>query len=161
MEQVKVLGKLHQLSERVQEQDDNKHRWQQWANERLVVQLDSLKLPHSGRKMLAVLHQEGGMNQRNLAQKLGISPQAVSETVKKLETQGCITKVSGNQKNENLISLTPLGEELALLLFEIISHHAQEVFEGFTSEEVALLGKLLDKLLERQSEQEAGCDNSH
>lgn len=147
MEQIKVLEKLHRISELISEKDKEAHPWEQLPDPILAEKLEKLHLSHSGRKLLVVLKKEGSCNQRNLALKLGISPQAVSETVKKLEFHGCIQKTNGNQKNENLISLTTLGDEFAQFLKQIIYDHANMVFSSFSQEEVSLLGDLLEKLL--------------
>lgn len=148
MTQVEVLAKLHQLSETVQEKRERgQQRWSEDEKESFD-KLHALKLPHSGRKMLSVLSVKGGMNQRALALQLGISPQAVSESVKKLEHLGYIIKENGSQKNENLISLTEEGEEMAKFLIDLIGRHACEVFRTFSDDEVQQLGVLLDKLMQ-------------
>lgn len=147
MTRVEVLAKLHRLSETVQEEHDRgKQRWSENEKE-TFHKLHALKLPHSGRKMLSVLYAKGGMNQRALALQLGISPQAVSESVKKLEHLGYIIKENGSQKNENLISLTEEGGEMAKFLIDLIGHHASELFRTFSDDEVQQLGVLLDKLM--------------
>lgn len=143
-EKILALSKVHRLSELLQQV--HKHSLPS-EDEGLLQDLHCLKLPHSGRKMLAVLLKEGSCNQRYLAGQLGISPQASSETVKKLEKKNCIVKVNGKQKNENLISLTEYGEEMAHLLERVISNHAEEVFAHFSAKEVEDFGILLEKLL--------------
>lgn len=109
--------------------------------------LFNLNLSHSARKTLALLTREGPQNQRTMAQLLGISPQAVSEMVKKLLLVQCIRKEPGKQKNENLITLTELGQNLGLLLEEVIQYHANELFSPLSTEELEELDSILEKLL--------------
>lgn len=146
--QVESLAKLHHLSELMQEEKSNLHRV--ISDSTKLKDFHSLGIPHSGKKALTVLLKEGALNQRTLAQMLSISPQAVSELVKKLEANGFVTKTNGKQKNENMISLTPLGKEISDMLKEIITNHAKQVFTEFTEEEVLLFGQFLDKLLLQQ-----------
>lgn len=150
MEKSLVLAKLFRFSELMSH--DNPKQLLEYAEDPRFHLLKNMNLPHSGRKALAVLSQEGSVNQRTLAQALHISPQAVSETVKKLESHQLILKINGTQKNENLISLTESGKELSSLLKEIIENHANQVFQEFTDSEVETLGTLLEKLLEKQVE---------
>lgn len=117
-------------------------------NQEYLQTLFDLKLSHSARKTLALLSRNGPQNQRTMAQLLGISPQAVSEMVKKLLQSQCITKVQGNQKNENLISLTELGENIGLLLQELLEQHAREFFSPLSQAELSEFHRYLDKLME-------------
>lgn len=148
MNQVTVLSKLLHLSEKLIQDCNLDHFPSSSQGETELATLKKLKLPHSGRKMLVVLQEKGETNQRTLATLVGISPQATSESVKKLEEAGCITKTSGKQKNENMISLTPFGEDMADLLQDVITRHAEELFQSFSVEEVTQLGTLLDKFLQ-------------
>lgn len=128
--------------------DNQGYPWEKIQNRQYLEDLHRMNLSHSGRKTLVLLGKEGEVNQRRLAEMLQISPQAVSETVKKLVHYGCINKVSGKLKNENRISLTPMGEGLANLLKEIIYHHAQEFFTPLQEEERLQFHALLEKLLQ-------------
>lgn len=133
------------------EEDSSRHRKNR-AQRPFGKELEECRLSHSAREALVILRKHDSMNQRNLAQYLGVTPQAVSETVKKLLLHGCITKENGLQKNENFIALTPLGEGLADLLQEIVAEHAQACFAPFSQEELVLFDHLLEKLLVKTEE---------
>lgn len=140
-----ILGKFHQLTEKSMEKPF--HQRQNSASP-LVEQLHSLRLSHAARRSLVLLQQEGKQNQRTLAKSLDISPQAVSELVKKLLHHGCIIKEQGSQKNENLLSLSELGENYALHLKIAIEIHSEDFFKSFTEEDLQQFESLLDKLLQ-------------
>lgn len=105
------------------------------------------KLNHSGKSLLCNLLDNDGINQRNLASLLSVSPQAVSESIKKLELNNLIRKEAGSQKNENLIFLTDFGRERSLELREKIHAHANMIFADFSDDELSQLYSLLDKIV--------------
>lgn len=76
-----------------------------------------------------------------------ISPQAVSENIKKLEKLGIIIKEPGLQKNENYIYLTGQGIELSKIFQDDIDRHVAAVFQDFSDLELEQLERLLDKLV--------------
>lgn len=109
------------------------------------VELSSIS--HVARKMLDILSQAGmEMNQRTLAKHVGVSPQAISVHVKKMEARGFLTKTSGGQKNENLLVLTERGHQLGTALNGAVEHHAEHVLKGLSEEENAQLLELLCKI---------------
>lgn len=145
----KILDKLLSLTENLAE--PGRLDLDSLENLAHLPKLMELNLSHSGRKTLALLRREGPQNQRSMAQLLGISPQAVSEMLKKLLQTQCITKEQGKQKNENLISLTELGENMGNLLEEIIQLHAKDFFSPLEQDELSQLHHILDKLLEKKT----------
>lgn len=147
MNEIQVLSKILQLTETLSHKTTLTFSSNLQEQEEQFFALERLNLPHSGRKILVVLQEKGEINQRTLAHEVGVSPQAASESIKKLELSGCVKKVNGIQKNEKLISLTELGEEMAHLLHLVIVLHAKQLFHKFSSDEVGQLGTLLDKLL--------------
>ncbi len=105
------------------------------------------RMSSSARQMLCYLTNNPITNQRTIAKQLNISAQAVSETIKKLQQGGYITKTCGAQNNENIIGLTPKGEEVASKLNSRIRSHAEDVFEQFNEAELEQLDALLSKLI--------------
>lgn len=104
------------------------------------------KINHTSKEILRSLLNNEKINQRNLAGLLDVSPQAVSESIKKLEGMNLVIKESGNQKNENLISLTSTGYESATKLNEKIVAHSNNVLKNFSEEELIQLHNLLSKI---------------
>ncbi|MFI3237173.1 MAG: MarR family transcriptional regulator [Lachnospiraceae bacterium] len=138
MESHKVLAKLHRLTDSFKKQ---------FKEDRGSSEIDQISLSHNARHILGVLYHNEKLNQRAIAIEMHISAQAVSETLKKLENNGCIERVSGVQNNENFIVLTKLGEELAMVSEMRIKRHANQVFRNLSDEEIEFLDTILDKLL--------------
>lgn len=147
MNEIHVLGKILQLTEMLSQESKLTFSPELQGHQKEFFTLQRMNLPHSGRKMLVILQEKGEINQRTLAHEAGISPQAVSESIKKLELSGCVTKVNGIQKNEKLIFLTELGKEMAELLHLVIALHAKQLFQSFSHDEVEQMDSLIDKLL--------------
>lgn len=130
-----VLAKIYSVNELLRNQKEK------------IVDLDNkLKINHTGKVLICSLLKNDGINQRNLASLLSISPQAISECIKKLEILALIEKKHGTQKNENLIFLTSTGRDFALKLREKIVVHADKVFSKFTDDELLQLYNLLNKI---------------
>ncbi|MFI3238588.1 MAG: MarR family transcriptional regulator [Lachnospiraceae bacterium] len=104
------------------------------------------KIHPSAKKLLCVLLREESMNQRNIASRMNLTAQAVSEILKKLEGRGFIRKEGGEINNENIVILTQTGEEIARKLEREMHEYAEQIFAGFTEEELKELETLLDKL---------------
>ncbi len=148
MEKYQVLAKLFGVSARLR-QDKVKHKQAQAREKTAEEQLWTKEietLSNSGRNVLCSLKNNGSTNQRTLAKQMDISAQAVSETVKKLEQGGYITKEGGVQNNENFIALTPRGEEVADVLDRRIKQHAEVVLKNLNEQELETLYALLVKL---------------
>ncbi|MFI3171036.1 MAG: winged helix-turn-helix transcriptional regulator [Eubacteriales bacterium] len=111
---------------------------------------DGIRIPPSARKLLCVLLREGSLNQRNIANMTNVTAQAVSEIIKKLEQKELIQKGNGEINNENIISLTEKGVEIANEIETQTQKYAEELFAGFTEEEMENLHNLMDKLYENK-----------
>lgn len=147
MKKSDVLAKFLKVNELIRNQRDIAEN-SNGRSQKIDKNIDNnnVKLNHSSKSMLCVLLNNDGINQRNLAGLLSISPQAVSESIKKLESFELIIKENGSQKNENIIFLTDLGKDKAKLLRRKISAHANKVFKDFSDEELSLFFDLLNKI---------------
>ena len=118
-----------------------------YIKERLQETVELTRLSHTARKMLDILAQHGEeMNQRTLAKRVGVTPQAISIQLKALEHRGLLVRVNGTQKNENLIALTEVGHKLGLVLNQAAADRAEYVLQDFTQEESAEFLALLCKI---------------
>lgn len=95
-------------------------------------------------KRILILLRNGDLNQRAISKKLMISPQAVSETIKKLEIEEYIIK--DTSKKETIIKLSEKGKIEAISFLKVIQSHADEFLKDFSDEELDLLIKLINKL---------------
>lgn len=106
---------------------------------------------HNQRKILGIIKNNDNINQRQLAKLINLTPQAISKGLKKLETDNFIIRSNGNQKNEKLITLTKKGRQVASHLEKIIHHHADDIFIGFSDEEIEQFNFFLQKIIENQN----------
>lgn len=104
----------------------------------------------SSRRIMFQLNKNGPMNQRTMSKILSVSPQAISESVKKLEINNLIEKEIF--KNETLIKLTPQGIIKAEQFTEHFERHANELFEDFTDEELETFIRLSEKIMKKENE---------
>lgn len=99
---------------------------------------------------LCLLLREGDMNQNTIARHMYVSAQAISELMKKFETRELITRISGEYNNANIIRLTELGEETAKEYAANSKKVAENIFQHFTEEELAIFTLLLNKAKEEK-----------
>lgn len=131
MEKQEVLHKLFKVSHSIKRMKEyNGHN----------------KKHHSNAMIFRNLLENENINQSNMSKMLNITPQATSEMLKKLEADGMIKRVSGNQKNENLISLTEKGKNQAEEMHNRIVEDANRIFGNLTDEELESFYNILMKL---------------
>ncbi len=110
------------------------------------------KLSLTAKNTLRLLLEHENINQRNLAKKLNVTAQSMSEIIKKLEHAELVEKVNNKINNENIISLTEKGKSRAKVIDELLSLVTKDIFSRFTEEEKITFSMLLDKIY-REGEQ--------
>ena len=107
------------------------------------------KIPsHRACRVLTVINQQGSMNQRTLATKLGIRPQSLLEVITRLEKNGLIIKANDEtNKKANIIVLTQKGIIEATNAHKRIAKHAATFFEALSEEETETFIKLIEKTI--------------
>jgi DNA-binding MarR family transcriptional regulator len=93
----------------------------------------------SQHKMLMYLHRNNGFfhSQKDLAEKLGISPPAAAVTLKKLENQGYISRsVYADDSRINNIELTDKAKNIINQTFECFNELDEIAFSDFSDEEL-------------------------
>lgn len=136
---IETLQRILQLSEFVKfngKDSENHHR----------LKTD---LGKSSKRIIWLLKRNGPLNQRQISKELNISPQAISEAVKKLETANFIIKERIN-KNETQIKLTDLGEQHALIIKERIQKHADSLLSEFEDEELQVVIDFINKIINKE-----------
>lgn len=106
-------------------------------------------LSKSSRRMLWVLRENGSLNQRTISKMLNVSPQAISESVKKLEANNLIIKDTSN-KNETIIELTKEGLKQSNALKDSIQKHANILLSEFSDEELIPIIEFINKLINQE-----------
>jgi DNA-binding MarR family transcriptional regulator len=98
-------------------------------------------------RILKLLSEKGNITQKELLEILTLKSGSVSETVKKLENQGYITKKKDElDKRKVIITLTDEGRSFLETQLKINSEQEKVLFNSLTSDEQAELEELLNKL---------------
>lgn len=98
-------------------------------------------------RILKLLSEKGNITQKELLEILTLKSGSVSETVKKLENQGYITKKKDEQdKRKVIITLTDEGRNFLETQLQINSEQEKVLFNSLTADEQAELEELLNKL---------------
>ncbi len=102
---------------------------------------------HGKGRIISVLFRHAGISQKELAERLAIRPQSLSDAISKLETDGLIYRErSEEDKRELLLYLTDSGKQRAEEVHQRRTMRAEEFFSPLTNEEKETLGTLLQKL---------------
>lgn len=122
-------------------------RWRARLSERLIVagQTDA-----TFSALYALAGAPSGLNQSELAERMGLTGSSLVRLLDLLEQQGQIRRepMIGDRR-ANLIRLEPAGEEAVRQLDAIADELRDEVFDGETDERLAELSDLLNRLLAR------------
>lgn len=149
----KLLGKLRRLTNLMQ-----RARTQEFSNH------DFNMMEGKGR-LLGVLQQQDGLTQRELCEALDIRPSSVGELVRKLETNGLVSR----QNNENdrrvmNVYLTDVGRELVEGCSSVQTEIQANVFKDIPEEDKEVFARVLQKMitsLENEYPMQDGkCDQS-
>ena len=106
-------------------------------------------------KILRALVQSDGMTQKDLAERLGIRPQSLTDALLRLEQQGAITRtLSERDKREQLVRITEAGRERARHVTQLHQMAAQTVLSVLSEEEKRQLSEILNKLIASGEETE-------
>ncbi len=86
------------------------------------------------------------LSQKSLAEHLGITPAAITGVLKKLEVDGYITRVQGNDNRYNEVCLTDSGKIVVEKSCRIFSSIDKSLFEDFSDEELDGYMRYLEKI---------------
>ncbi|MCV7079549.1 MarR family winged helix-turn-helix transcriptional regulator [Mycobacterium szulgai] len=107
---------------------------------------------YAGWSVLATLHQQGPLMQRELAQRLDIEGPTLTRQLERLERQGVVARRRvDSDRRVALVELTPSGQTMVSQLQEVVAVAAKEVGSGLTTEQLQQLGALLDQVTARRS----------
>lgn len=107
-------------------------------------------------QLLNIVRQHTGINQRELAEKLKITPATLSVRIKRMENAGfLIRQIDKDDKRNFVLTLTVQGEKLLDMSFEHMRKNVAMMFAGLSSEELDVLRSCLDRIqynLDRKKE---------
>ena len=94
--------------------------------------------------ILFILNCEGTLSQREIAQKIGITPPSVTVALRKLEKMGYVTKEPDEYDQRIVrIRLTEEGKRRVDGLKDLMEEMEEVIYEGMSAEERILLKRLL------------------
>lgn len=111
--------------------------------------IGDLGVHHSQHRMLMQLakRQEDTPSQKELAEIMGISPAAVTTTLKKLEKEGYITRSMTDEDNrKNEIRITDKGLAKVMESRTVFESSDRTLFEGFSDGELATLLSFMERI---------------
>lgn len=126
------------------------------AQELLCQKAQDLTISPQQFHLLKVVLRNDGINQKELAKKLKITPATLSVRMKRVEKAGLlIREVDINDKRNFVLKLTKKGEDLINNSHEFMKRNLILMFEGVTNEEIESLKSCLVKIqhnLDRKKE---------
>ena len=88
----------------------------------------------SDRMALSLIHDRGPLRPRDLTQALELTPAGVAGLLDRLERHGMLRRTQADDASDGravLVSLTPAGEDAAVLMLRILDQHADETARVF------------------------------
>lgn len=104
---------------------------------------------HNGRwRILSVLCEEDGINQKALSERINIRPQSLTEALIRLESEGLIQRrPNAADKRETLLFITTSGREKRLQIQEARRRFDEAFFAPLSDEEKQTLAGILRKII--------------
>lgn len=109
-----------------------------------VRRMEDMELNPSQAGILFILKSHGRLSQRQLAEKIGITPPSMTVTLRKLEELGLVQK-EPDEKDQRIvrIRLSGAGEECIEKLRSIMEEMEEILYQGFSVEERLLFRRLI------------------
>jgi len=118
-----------------------------------VRRMENLNLNPSQAGILFILNSHGRLSQRQLAEKIGITPPSMTVTLRKLEELGYIRKEPDECDQRILrICLSEAGQDCIGRLESVMEEMEKILYQGFTLEERLLFRRLLLAMRENMLE---------
>lgn len=109
-----------------------------------MKRMEDVGLKPSQAGVLFVLNCEGRLSQRELAEKIGITPPSMTVALRKLEDQGYIVKEPDKEDQRIIrILLSDKGKECIEELKEIMDSMEELLFQGISPEEKMFFRRLI------------------
>lgn len=106
---------------------------------------------HGRVRLMNMLKENGELSQKEIAEKLDIRPQSLSELLVKMESDGFISRRQDkDDKRVIVVALTEKGEEQLVVLRQANREHAERLFSPLTDEEKDALIAILKKLTQKE-----------
>lgn len=125
------------------------HQLMHLSRYQAVRRMEDMELNPSQAGILFILNNQGRLSQRQLAEKIGITPPSMTVTLRKLEERGFITKEPDERDQRILrICLSEAGKECIEKIKSIMKDMEELLYRGFSVEERLLFQRLLLEMRE-------------
>ncbi|MCI9423308.1 MAG: MarR family transcriptional regulator [Dorea sp.] len=125
------------------------HQLMHLSRYQAVRRMEDMELNPSQAGILFILNNQGRLSQRQLAEKIGITPPSMTVTLRKLEERGFITKEPDERDQRILrICLSEAGKECIEKIKSIMKNMEEILYRGFSVEERLLFQRLLLEMRE-------------
>lgn len=120
-------------------------------------QVRALGIHHTQHHVLMYISKHNGkINQKNIADRFDVSPAAVAGTIKKLESNGYITRTSSeSDSRNNEIKITEKGKNIIGDTHSSFEALDRKTFEDFSVEEIDQFMYLLNKMRKSLAQEES------
>ena len=100
------------------------------------------------RLLVIISEYEGGVRQKELAERAGINASSTSEVVSKLEDDGYLIRtVDENDRRATILKLTEMGSARAAEIKDEREESLKDVFAALSEDEKQTLSDILDKII--------------
>ena len=97
--------------------------------------------------LLMFVSDNPNVSQKELARMYGVSGATMAVSLKKLEKRGYIRRLVDQEDNRcNQICITDKGRKVVVDSVKIFRHIESRMFEGFSENDMKVLGELLDRI---------------
>ncbi len=114
----------------------------------------SFNLHRGQSRLLSKLSDNEEINQRELTNRMNVSPATLTRIVQNMERNGFITRtISQKDQRNTIIKLTPKGAETKDLLNKKLKAVDKKIFEDFTTDEKEILHNYLLRIQDKLQEE--------
>ena len=118
----------------------------------ISTSLSGMKLYRGQPEILEYLNEHGDCSQKELADFLGVTPASIATSLKRMSKSGFIEKTSDeNDRRINRLRLTERGKEIRLAGRNECDRVDKAMFNGFSSEEIAVFSGMLSRIADNLS----------
>jgi len=117
------------------------------VNEAANKKLIPLGIYNGQWSVILALKELGSSTQSKLGQYLAIEAPTLTIMLKRLEEMGLVTRATSSDQRVKIVSLTEKAESNFELWNDKIIEHRQELFKGFSNDDMIELHRMIDRLL--------------
>ncbi len=118
----------------------------------ISLALTGLKIYRGQPQILEYLLEHGDCSQKELADKLGVSPASIATSLKRMSKSGFIERTPDeSDRRINRLRITPQGKDALLAGKKECDKVDEAMFSGFSNEEINVFSDMLGRITENLS----------